>query len=252
MDLDNDVQQPVIADDSVNQEIAPPVSGVPETPTDKEMNFRALEAERDKYRGEADSLRSQAQESKNLTSMYQQMGYSPNQQQAQGNVPQSPAPQIPSNGLNFENAIDSDAFDQMNGHFSKQAEQMDSRFRQQSEQLEQMQLAQHDPNWRATIEQYLPEVLQQNPWMGDVIKTSPQAWKMAYHYATNNPTYYKSTIEQQQSTQAEKMVQNAVKPQSLGTVGVQANVGGKRPASSLSDAEFAEAQRQISAGTYNP
>jgi len=247
MNEEYDVAPPVPADEG-NQEFTESVSEESQV-TDKEFNFRALEAERNQLRDEATQYRSKAEENESLVKMYQQMGYQ-SKQQPPGHEPQSQSQVQPNNGLNFEDAVDGEALNKLSGYFGTQAEQINSQVRQQAEQLEQMQLAQQDPNWRSTIEKYLPEVLQKQPWLADSIKRSPSAWKEAYYHATNNANYYKTSFEQKQSQQAEQIVKNASAPKSLGSVGSQSNLGGHRDAFSLSNDDFASVKAQIRAGTF--
>lgn len=255
----NDAQPLVTAVDGEGQGIATPepveIQGT-ETATRQELNFRSLEADRDKYRSEAEAYKSQAQEQTRLVDMYHSMNYQApqgQQQQTPGYQPQQQAPQQsqPNNGIDLSGAIDGEILQQLSGQFSSQAEQMNSQIKQQSQQLEQMQLAQHDANWKSTIEKYLPEVLQQQPWLENEIKNSPSVWKSMYHHATNNQAYFQNTVAQNQSKDAEKIVQNASKPQTLGSTGVQSNVTGKKSAFAMTDQEFLEAQQAIRNGTFS-
>ena len=253
MPEDQDVRSPVPAEDSVGEGVASPDTGEGQehaAMSDKEYNFRSLEADRDKYRKETEDLRTRAQESENLVSMYKAMGYQ--QPQAQGQQPsQQPMPQQQSfGGLDFGDAVDSEAFNKLTGYIGQQAEQITQQTKMQAEQMEQMELRMHDPNWRATIDNYLPDAIREDPSIAETIKASPKPWKSAYHFASRTEPYMKNKMAGQQSREAEKMVENAKKPKSLGTTGPQSNVGGHRDAFDMSKEEFEAVKKKLVEGRY--
>ena len=95
--------------------------------------------------------------------------------------------------------------------------------------------------------------MERDPSIAETIKASPKAWTAAYHFATSNMDYLQSKMAEQQANtaSADRMIQNAEKPKTLGSVGVQSPVGGSRDAFSLSQDEFAEAKRRLtSTGKY--
>jgi len=235
--MEQDVESPAMTEESVTQEVASP-EGQAST---KEYNFRALEAERDQYRKQAEEYRQLAEEKANVAAMYQQVNQQ--DQSAQKN-------EASNLGLNFDEAIDRDSFTKLGGFIGDQAQKLNEQAMMQREQIEMMELRLKDPNWRATIDKYLPDAVKEDQGIINTIKSVPNKWTTMYHFATRNMKYLQDTMSSKQNDDAKRAVQNAEKPKTLGSTGTQSNVGGHRDAFSMSDAEFADIKKQIREGTY--
>jgi len=251
MEPNQDVLSPVPTDEaSVDQGVAQPEADESQGSESggKEYNFRALEAERDKYRRESEDYQAQVKKSDDMVSMYKAMGYQ--SQQSPGYQPQQQQQNQSFGGISFDDAVDSESFNKLTGYIGQQAEQITQQTKMQSEQMEQMELKMLDQNWRTTIDKYLPGAIREDPSIADTIKHSPQAWKSAYHFATRNMDYLKDKMATNQSKEAERMVKNADKPKTLGSTGVQSNVGTQKDAFRMSAEEFANVKKSIKDGTY--
>jgi len=247
MDPNSDVLPLVSADESVEQGIAPPdvdQGQQSDSTSDKDYNFRAVVSDRDRYREEAETLKRQMQEKENLVNMYKSM--SPQTQpQAQGHdQPQQ------SFGLNFEGAVDEEALNKLSGLFSQKANEFENAYKRQSQEVEKLQLQLKDPNYMNTIEKYLPNIVKQDPLLAEKIRSSSNPMQEAYYHATHNFDYFKDTFQNTQSVEAERMVNNALKPKTLGSIGTQTNVGGRKDAFSMTDEEFEAAKTAIRNGTF--
>jgi len=253
MEPNYDVEPVVSAEESVNQEPAHPEPDTDQGSSqgDKEYNFRTLEADRDRYRSEAESLKAKAEQAEQMVSMYKAMGYQV-PQQPQGYQPQQPQPpqQQTFTGLDFGDAVDAEALQKLTGYFSQQAQEITQSTERQKEQMEQLELSIQDKQWRATIDKYLPSAMKNDPSIADTIRNSPKAWKAAYHFATHSMEYLQDKMKGQQSQDAERMIKNAEKPKTLANTGPQSNVGTHRDAFDMSPEEFEAVKKRLRAGTY--
>lgn len=243
MDPNSNVEPVVMAEEGVSaegtQEFAQPETQL----SDKELNFRALESERDRYRSDYEDFRRRAEQAETMVTMYKNMGTQPafeNQQPTQRQ--QTP-------GINFSDAVDAEHFDRLSGYVNSQAEAIKERTAKQAEQMQMLELQVLDKDWRGTINKYLPDAIKETPWIAEEIKSSPDmAWKRAYHYATHSTEYLQDKIKGQRSKEAERMISNAEKPRTLASTGPQSNVGTERDAFDMSPEEFEAVKKRLVAG----
>lgn len=247
MEPQYDVSPAVEEEQSVNQEFAPPVDESQQIPAEgnKDYNFRTVVEDRDKYRDQVSALEARVSKSEEMANMYNAMGY----QQPQQPPAQQPQQQQ-SQGMTFDDAVDSESLNKMNAYYGQQAEQIAQQNRGYADRMEQMELHQRDPNWRDTVNKYLPSAVKKDPWIADKIRNSSTAWRDAYYYASKDDDCIRDKMAGQQNQDAQRMVNNATKPKTLGSTGAQANVGGYKDAFKMSQEEFEDAKRKIVAGTY--
>jgi len=225
--------EPVVEANSV-EEVATSET-LEEQVSDKEFNFRTLSSERDTLKAENAAIKAQLEQQNNMKSMF---GAFNNQSQSQ----------VPENNtqLNFDEAVDGEQLSKLSGHFSTEAEKLYKQTQSQSQRLEELEIKLQDKDYNATLQKYLPQVLQEKPELVEELKRSPNALKKAYYEATHSYQYFKDKMAKEQGATADTVVKNAMKQKTLGSTGsVQPNVGGTVDVNSMSSEQFAQLCNKI-------
>jgi hypothetical protein len=124
--------------------------------------------------------------------------------------------------------------------------------------IAKLQAQVQDPNYETTIRTYLPEMLNTNPGLQDMIKSAPNQIAAMLSIAKMSPRYLQA---QQQAAQPateqaapdalselQKIIENATKPGSPGSQGGGGAISGTDRFRKMSDADFDQEVARVLAG----
>lgn len=214
-------------------------------------------------RSEIKSLKDQNALYKAQQSATQHLNLNPTQMPNPANVPQGhiQTPQV----VDGEVTIDVDDEDVITGADMKKIIKQYQQGNQHVDpalvqRLAYVELGQQDPNWQATIQKYLPDMINTNPLVAQQIRESANPLQAALVFAKMNPAF---TADQEKSkgdlgdgsanednvlAQIDKIIENAEKPgggaQQSGSPGV--NTGDKF--TNMSDEDFDEHLEKVLQG----
>ena len=228
----NDVE-PVVEANDVADVVSPPAD---EQVTDKEFNFRTVQAERDRYREEVEQLRASNQEKETQASINRALQQQAQQTQQTDNTA----------SINFNGAVDEEQLNTLHGIYSSEASRLSKTAADQDRRMEELELKMLDKDYNKTIKKYLPKILQDHPERMRNLEGSRTPLKDAYYEATHSIDYILDNHAQKTNKQAEKAYDNAMKPKTLGTTGsAQPNVNGGVDIKSLSAEDFAAVKHKL-------
>ena len=93
------------------------------------------------------------------------------------------------------------------------------------------------PDYHETVSKYLPEVLKENPGLGEKLYKTKD-YELAYYLARNTEGYRRAHQSQSVNADAQRIVENSNRAGSLSSVGQVSPANEARDYKSMSDAEF--------------
>jgi hypothetical protein len=227
-------------------------SGTPEQPTEVQVPLTALNAVRDELKTSKATIA-------DLNQKFQQLQF---QQQFQVHQPPHPS-QVEKPPEGFKNLFpDHDEeelvsvadLNKLAQHIAQQRQ--DPQSQQAIDQLNftigKMQAQIQDPNYEQTIRTYLPEAINNNPFLANVIQSAPKANQIQMALAAAKMTSGYQAAQQQQHpnngqptqpqmdalAQLQQVIENASKPGNPGQMGGSGAMQGRDRWKSMSDADF--------------
>ena len=210
-----DVNQDQVVSDPLNTGVnQPDVAGQVQL-SDKEMNFRALREEAAKLKEEREYWKGQAE-------AYSQVRQPDTAQPSQADA---------YTALDWEDARDvKKAFETLQG----QNEALRHEMKDAIKALDTK--AQHQ-DWNSKVTQHVPQLTSKNKLFAEMIQNASNPYEAAYLLAELNEKAQKPA-EYAQNGNAQRIVANAQKPQSLASVGGQGHLSSADYYASMSDEDF--------------
>lgn len=167
-EIDNgitNVESPVVQDNN---------NTVVEQPKGKEYNFEMLRQLKDE-----ESRMRIAAERRNAELEQQLKGYN------------SKETEIQDDDLDFGDAIDSDSLKKITKFIAKRDKQWEEKFNSIEAEKHVNKLSSKDPDYIKVINDYLPDVIVDDPSIKDIIANTPahKQWDVMYRFATSNQKY---------------------------------------------------------------
>jgi hypothetical protein len=117
-----------------------------------------------------------------------------------------------------------------------------------------IELGQEDPQWQNTVKSFLPDVINTNPEIVDMIRVAPNPLKAALMFAKTNPKYAAqvkpkagATKQDDLMSQIDKMIENAGKPTG-GKAGSSPATSGASRYDAMSDEELDAHMEKVISG----
>ena len=170
-----DVEDPVVGDiEGVETESVAESQNVV---SDKELNFRALREDRE-YERKA------RMEAEQKVRQYEQALEELQQSKSKASPDEDEA-------IDFSDAVDAEAFAKITKRFERQEQKIQAKLDAMEGKTRQQALASRDPGYVDVINNYLPDVLRDNPAIKDIIQKAPQSqqYDLMYQFATSNKDY---------------------------------------------------------------
>jgi len=149
----------------------------PQVQSDKELNFAAL-------RERTEGAERRATEAEQRNRQYEQMMMDSQQSKSQPTTDEEEA-------IDFSDAVDAEAFAKITKKFERQEKKLQAKVDAIEANTRQQSLAAKDPGYVDTINNYLPDVLKENPAIRSIIQNAPpsQQHELMYQFATSNKDY---------------------------------------------------------------
>jgi len=114
-------------------------------------------------------------------------------------------------------------------------------------EIQMLKLSVQEPNWQDVIKNYLPDMINSNPLLGQMIQNAPNPLEAALHIAKLNPRYQQQQqAPQQQSQQIINQLIN--KPASPDQFGGGGGVSKADKIAAMSDEEFEKYVQDVLSG----
>ena len=99
------------------------------------------------------------------------------------------------------------------GELKKIMDTYEKRQKRYLEKIDQLEAKSKYGDYTDTINKYLPDVLQDDPDLAEAIRGNPMMHKLAYKLAQASPKYHQAQMAKQNLSGAERMQENASRPQ---------------------------------------
>jgi hypothetical protein len=104
--------------------------------------------------------------------------------------------------------------------------------------IEELKMTQKHPDYLEMIQQYLPEVLEEKPYLKTTLIHDPNKFQLAYDLAKTAQSYVSKKKEVKKTKDAEKILENQNHLGSLSSVGHSTSTKSPSHYKSMSDADF--------------
>ena len=117
-------------------------------------------------------------------------------------------------------------------------------------EIQMLKLSVQEPKWQETIKNYLPDMINSNPLLGQMIQNAPNPLEAALHIAKLNPRYQQQQQQQQAPQQQSQQIINQLinKPASPDQFGGGGGVSKADKIVSMSDEEFDKYVQDVLSG----
>lgn len=102
------------------------------------------------------------------------------------------------------------------GEYKKSIGQLHNQYKMS---IEELKMTQQYPDYQEMIKTYLPEVLEQKPYLKATLVNDPNKFQLAYDLAKTANSYVNGKKEVKKTKEAEKILSNQNQPGSLSSVG---------------------------------
>ena len=116
-------------------------------------------------------------------------------------------------------------------------------------EIQMLKLSVQEPKWQETIKNYLPDMINSNPLLGQMIQNAPNPLEAALHIAKLNPRYQQEQQQQQQQQAPQQIINQLMnKPASPDQFGGGGGVSKADKISAMSDEEFDKYVQEVLSG----
>jgi len=117
-------------------------------------------------------------------------------------------------------------------------------------EIQMLKLSVQEPNWQDIIKNYLPDMINSNPLLGQMIQNAPNPLEAALHIAKLNPRYQQQQQQQQvPQQQSQQIIDQLInKPASPDQFGGGGGVSKADKIASMSDEEFDKYVQDVLSG----
>lgn len=149
--------------------------------SNKEMNFRALEADRDRLAQQTQYLQQRLME-------IERSQPNPNSKEiAEDDIPTY-------------------------GDIKRIRQKDQETINRLEEKLAELEMRTKYEDYNKTVKEYLPDVLKEDPELALAIKDNPMMHKLAYKLAQASPRYHQEKLVQSNSAKVDKIIENSSRP----------------------------------------
>ena len=103
--------------------------------------------------------------------------------------------------------------------------------------IQELRMTQKHPDYADVVTKYLPEIIKQNPSLGQTLQRG-QDFDLAYYLAKNSDAYKADHKRVKKHADAERIVQNAGRTGSLSSMGSTSPISQAKQYATMSDADF--------------
>jgi hypothetical protein len=121
------------------------------------------------------------------------------------------------------------------GEYKKSISQLHNQYKMS---IEELKMTQQYPDYQEMIKNYLPEILNEKPYLKATLASDPNKFQLAYDLAKTAPSYLASKKEVKKTKEAERILQNQSQPGSLSSIGHASATKSPSFYKTMSDSDF--------------